>query len=136
MEINHISLAGKIEREYECLSNALLVKLYKLLTRLNQIQHISEFDKCKELLYSRIGTELSVAEGRLAKKIISVIQNCNSATKDKIRSWINETLSPQKEQIVYILYQKGLLKQIGSEASDSTGCKFLSKELILKLEMV
>ena len=31
--------------------------------------------------------------------------------------------------LVYILYQKGLLKQIGSEASDSTGCKFLSKEL-------
>lgn len=129
MEINHISLAGKIEREYECLSNAFLVKLYKLLTRLNQIQHISEFDKCKELLYSRIGTELSVAEGQLAKKIISVIQNCNSATKTQIRSWVDETLSPQKEQIVYLLYQKGLLKQIGSEASDSTGCKFSSKEL-------
>ena len=129
MVINHFDLAGKIEREYECLSNEFLVRLYKLLTRLNQIQFISEFDKCKKLLYSKISTDLSVAEDKSAKSVISIIQNCGSATKAQVRSWIDETLSPQKEQIIYLLYQKGFLKLIGSKASDSAGCKFSSKEL-------
>lgn len=129
MEINHFSLARKIESEYECLSKDFLVRLYKLLTRLNEIQPISEFDKCKELLYSRVSTNLSALEDETTKNIISKIQNCSSATKDQIRSWIDTTLSPQREQIIYHLYQKGFLKLIGGEASDSTGHKFSSKEL-------
>ena len=97
--------------------------------QLEPIKILLRSSKREQSSSKKAQTNLPVKESIVSEDIISTIQNCSKTTKAQIRSWVDETLSPQKEQIVYILYQKGLLKQIGSEASDSTGCKFSSKEL-------
>lgn len=128
-QINDVALTMGIQKEYQLLSSLFSAHLYKLLLQLEQIATFPRSEECRQLLYPKAQIELSVLEDNTAEGIISKIRNCNSATKNQIRSWIEMSLSPQREQIICLLYQKGFLKLIGSEASDSIGCKFLSKEL-------
>lgn len=129
--INQLSLAAKIERDYKSLSEEFLVRLYGLLTRLNQIQTIPEFDRCKELIYPKIATKLLDLEDELTRKVVAQIQMCSIATQDQIRSWIETVSSPKKEDIICLLYTKGLLKYIGDKVTNDKGCRFEAKELKL-----
>lgn len=133
VQINDVALTMGIQKEYQLLSPLFSAHLYKLLLQLEQINTFPRSEECKQLLYPKAETQLSILEDNIAKSIISKIRNCSSITKEQIRSWIDATLSPQREQIIHLLYQKGFLKLIGNEAYDSTGCKFLSKELNIDL---
>ena len=81
--INRFWLSLKIEQELEDLSIDFLILLYKLLSRLYQIESLSILTKCQQLIYPKIKDEILVIERSVlaikkeeAPAIIPEIKEC------------------------------------------------------------
>lgn len=128
-QINDVALTLGIQKEYQTLSPIFSAHLYNTIVQLEQIVSFPRSEECKKLLYPKAKGELSSLGHDIAENILKEIQACASANSKQIRYWIDTTPTPQKEQVIYNLYKKGLLKSVGDEATDKNGYILASKDL-------
>jgi hypothetical protein len=127
--INEFWLSLKIEQEVDNLSIDFLMSLYKLLAQLNQIESLSELKKCQELIHPKIKDEILVWERNVSENINDEIRHSPEPSAEQVREWIRAPISTSREQIIYMLYQKGVLRYIGKDITDNKGKRFNLKNL-------
>ena len=127
--INRHWLSLKIKQEINDLSIDFLISMHKLLAQLNQVESLSELKKCQELIYPKIKDEILAWERNLSENINDEIRNCPKPSAEQVREWIRAPISTPREQIIYMLYQKGVLRYIGKDITDNTGKSFRLKQL-------
>lgn len=127
--INRFWLSRKIEQEIDDLSIDFLISLHKLFAQLNQIEPLSELKKCQELIYPKTKGEILAWEINVSENINDEIRHCSNPSAEQVREWIRAPISTPREQIIYMLYQKGVLRYIGKDVTDNTGKRFCLKNL-------
>jgi len=127
--INEYWLSLKIKQEIDDLSIDFLISLHKLLAQLNQVESLSELKKCQELIYPKIKDEILAWERNVSENINDEIRHCPKPSAEQVREWIRAPISTPREQIIYMLYQKGVLRYIGKDITDNTGKRFSLKNL-------
>ena len=127
--INEYWLSLKIKQEIDDLSIDFLISLHKLLAQLNQVESLSELKKCQELIYPKIKDEILAWERNVSENINDEIRHSPEPSAEQVREWIRAPISTSREQIIYMLYQKGVLRYIGKDITDNTGKRFRLKNL-------